>query len=772
MFIPRFSHFDWVIMGSTTQFLCRKLLLFLRIFWFAASAFFRRYLLSSEENTTRSDISFVEKTGNGSSPNEPEPELCPQIDAEAEAEQDAVGFVADGFGQKETSEFSFEFKFPTFEEFSRSRKENGDSISFGETNKYEFMPMKSCSRFVEEPETVSFAEGRSTDKDFVQISSEAKAVVEEVPQGQENVAEKIEAMAFEEEKGKETDALDEHDSFDQGEKEDSSTLDSDSGSISSSPLRLILNRLIDSYSDGFLSDGDFREEFELDNLAENNGDEVELHDELSDLDENYLDYSSKVHKEDGFHGEEEDTYTMEELRKLEEAHLQNVGKLSSDFLSEKDFRTEEDNPKNEEHGKKPAETTADSGKVSSKNSSDWDSEDSNKLESLWEHQELIEQLKMELKKVRATGLPTILEESESPKISEDLKPWKIDEKFQHADRMDELHKLYKSYRERMRKFDILNYQKMYAIGFLQLKDPLQSVSNPKSSVPSFGSIFSQSLFPSKRKKIGSDPMMKFVKELQGDLEVVYVGQMCLSWEILHWQYEKALELWESDPRGIRQFNEVAGEFQQFQVLVQRFTEDEPFQGPRVQNYVKTRCVLRNLLQVPVIREDSAKDRKKAMKRREGGDDDYYSITSDMLVEIMEESIRIFWRFVRADKYCSTGAAAAKCGRRGSPHPELQDPQDAELLMELRTNLRKKERKLKELLRSGNCILKRLRRSEEEESEQVLYFFSQVDMKLVARVLNMSRITTEQLIWCRNKLSTISFVNSKIRIDPSFFLFPC
>jgi hypothetical protein len=104
------------------------------------------------------------------------------------------------------------------------------------------------------------------------------------------------------------------------------------------------------------------------------------------------------------------------------------------------------------------------GKPNSKNSSEWDTEDSNGLETLWEHQDLIEQLKMELKKVRATGLPTILEESECPKIIEDLKPWKIDEKFQHGDRMGELHKFYKSYRERMRKFDILNYQKKYAVG--------------------------------------------------------------------------------------------------------------------------------------------------------------------------------------------------------------------------------------------------------------------------------------------------------------------
>ena len=93
-----------------------------------------------------------------------------------------------------------------------------------------------------------------------------------------------------------------------------------------------------------------------------------------------------------------------------------------------------------------------------------DLEDSNRFDTLWEHQDLIEQLKMELKKVRATGLPTILEDSESPRIMEDLKPWKIDENLQHGSTTNELPKFYRSYRERMRKFDILNYQKMYALG--------------------------------------------------------------------------------------------------------------------------------------------------------------------------------------------------------------------------------------------------------------------------------------------------------------------
>lgn len=93
-----------------------------------------------------------------------------------------------------------------------------------------------------------------------------------------------------------------------------------------------------------------------------------------------------------------------------------------------------------------------------------DDEEYNELETLWEHENLIEQLKMELKKARAARLPTILEESLAPKVVEDLKPWKINDKFLHKDPTEELHEFHTCYRERMRKFDILNYQKMNTIG--------------------------------------------------------------------------------------------------------------------------------------------------------------------------------------------------------------------------------------------------------------------------------------------------------------------
>lgn len=106
-------------------------------------------------------------------------------------------------------------------------------------------------------------------------------------------------------------------------------------------------------------------------------------------------------------------------------------------------------------------------------------------------------------------------------------------------------------------------------------------------------------------------MTRFIKELRSDLEVVYVGQMCLSWEFLHWQYIRALNnLWDSQrPHGIHQYNEVSEEFQQFMVLMLRFIEDESFQGTRVQHYIKCRCDFRSLLQVPVIKGNNNQVKK-------------------------------------------------------------------------------------------------------------------------------------------------------------------
>ncbi|XVF14256.1 hypothetical protein REPUB_Repub09cG0042700 [Reevesia pubescens] len=499
--------------------------------------------------------------------------------------------------EKESPNFFFKFQFQTqtFEELSRKFKgdENYnvgmelESIPSTSTNKYEFKSGNDFSCIMEKPDDLSFCvkelyadsnNGFLSEEYFLEQNLKDEAVTEEITETEEKVAEKTlveaeqseETVCEEEEVDLENNFTSHQDvsrNFQFLSEKGFTVPGTDMDSITSSPE--YMSNLIGSGSDGFLSDGDFEENFEVDSLSNIDRDK------------------GKLTKEEADDFDNEDRDIMEVLRKSEESQNQN----------------EDSNQEESGNDNGSTNTLDNSEKSNLDNSFASDSEDSNGLETLWEHQDLIEQLKMELKKVRATGLPTILEESESPKIMDDLKPWKIDEKFQHVDRMSELHKFYKSYRERMRKFDILNYQKMYAIGFLQSKDPFQSISShTSSSSPAITSLISQNLRIGRRKKSDFDPMTKFIKELHSDLEMVYVGQLCLSWEILHWQYEKAIEIWEYDPYGMRRYNEVAGEFQQFQVLMQRFIENEPFECPRVQNYVKNRCVLRNILQVPVIRD--------------------------------------------------------------------------------------------------------------------------------------------------------------------------
>ncbi|KAI4352578.1 hypothetical protein L6164_006816 [Bauhinia variegata] len=667
----------------------------------------------------------------------------------AESKSDCSETVKEdeNFGTEEDEEESpklvFKFEYQTWnlsEELNESNSERYDFVNpetaVSSISRYEFVSGKSFSHFLEEPEVPNFTvkevyinssdeplENKDVNDSGFSAKRDFKAA--EIP---ENPKEKVnDSMASAEKpccendgrensndtmKDKEASAADDFLSED-----DFMGLDSESDSTNLDSL--FESQLNCSTSDGFmfLSDTDFGTSFDGENAVDLEFEKLDVGYEAEDFDE------------------DEDRDVMEEYRKIE-SEVQNPDEFSHQPNREKD--------------------------ESAKSAALDSSEDSSHLETLWEHQDLIEQLKMELKKVRATGLPTILEDSESPRMVEDLKPWKIDEKFHHGNGINELPKFYRSYRERMRKFDILNYQKMYAIGYLQSKDPLKSFSGLKSSGSAVTSLLSQHLGLNRSKKTDSDPMKKFIRELYCDLEIVYVGQLCLSWEFLQWEYEKALELWESHQHGSPSYNEVAGEFQQFQVLLQRFIENEPFQGPRVENYVRNRCVMKNLLQVPVIREDSSKDKRKQRKREADSD----GITSEMLVEILEESIRTIWRFIRADKDASSTTLK---GMRG-----LQDPADSELFMQIRADLQKKEKRLKEVLRSGKCVLKKLKKHKEDgNTEQFLYFFSQVDMKLVWRVLNMSRITTDQLAWCRSKLDKINFVNRRrIHVDPSFLLFPC
>ncbi|MED6121649.1 hypothetical protein PIB30_032190 [Stylosanthes scabra] len=403
---------------------------------------------------------------------------------------------------------------------------------------------------------------------------------------------------------------------------------------------------------------------------------------------------------------------------------------------------------------------------------DWEDED----EEEDDDDELLQQLKMEMRIAKQGGLATILEEegeeeeekTESPsKVVEDLKPLKIeDKKVEFKDHILQIHKVYKSYAEKMRKLDVLNDQTMHAIGLLQLKDPPKVFIMAKSSGQGGKAFVTQNLWPRKAEKQTSDPMLKFVHELDRDLELVYVGQICLTWEILCWQHNKAKELQQHDSPWPRRYNLVAGEFQLFQVLIQRFIENEPFQGPRIKNYVKNRCILRNLLQIPAIKDDNRKD-KKITKWGEEED----AIASGKLLEIIKESMQVFWEFVRADKDYENVIPKISKKRIGN---DVSDPEISDLLVDIRVQLQKKEKKLKDIVRSGSCIVRKFQKQNNEDQIRVDHeqFLAQVGLRLISRVVNMKRLRKDQLVWCSEKLNRINFVGRKIQVEPYFLLFPC
>ncbi|KAL7110189.1 hypothetical protein ACP275_05G009500 [Erythranthe tilingii] len=386
--------------------------------------------------------------------------------------------------------------------------------------------------------------------------------------------------------------------------------------------------------------------------------------------------------------------------------------------------------------------------------SDSDSDLDDDEDVLSEHENLVQQMKMELKNCsRIKGLPTISEEFETPKIEQDLlKPLQIDRKIEYKDVINEIQKFYKCYTDKMRKLDILNYQTLQAISFLQLKDSEVLTACKKKADYLTPSILPKFL---KRKvqRVYADPMQKSIKEMHRDLELIYIGKLCLSWEILCWLYVKGQELTDYDSQGHNHsYNRAAEDFQQFQVLMQRFIEDEPFQGNRNQNYVRSRCMIRNLLHVPTIKDDCSKAKK---ERKEETD----AISLKQLVEMIKESMLIFREFIFADKKATRNAVL-----KG-----IQEPQNSELLVDVVSKLQKKERRIREHIRSRNCIVTKLRKSQRECDETST---SEVELRLVCRVLNVSNLTREHLVWCHNKLDNISFVEKKVHLDTSFMLFPC
>ncbi|CAJ1951907.1 unnamed protein product [Sphenostylis stenocarpa] len=241
-----------------------------------------------------------------------------------------------------------------------------------------------------------------------------------------------------------------------------------------------------------------------------------------------------------------------------------------------------------------------------------------------------------------------------------------------------------------------------------------------------------------------------------ELEAAYVAQICITWEALNWNYKNF-----QSKRASRGHEvdvgcpaTIAQRFQQFQVLLQRYVENEPYEhGRRPEIYARVRHLAPKLLLVPEYRE-SEND-----QRDENGFQS--KISSASFLMIMEDGIRTFMSFLKADKEKPCQILAAYFRRNRRP---LVDPTLLRLIKKVN---QKKKMKVKDLRRSSKCLRKRKLKGEEEME----ILMGLIDLKVVSRVLRMSELSEEQLHWCEEKMSKVRVVEGKLQRDSTPLFFP-
>ncbi|PWZ29222.1 hypothetical protein Zm00014a_019196 [Zea mays] len=233
------------------------------------------------------------------------------------------------------------------------------------------------------------------------------------------------------------------------------------------------------------------------------------------------------------------------------------------------------------------------------------------------------------------------------------------------------------------------------------------------------------------------------------LETAYVAHVALSWEALHCTYVHLSLIVAAQPDNPTTYNSAAQAFQQFQVLLQRFIENEPFEhGTRVEIYARSRSLLSKLLQVPTFQ---------VADRKDNTDDQMEpAISAHDLIKLLEESILTFRLFLKKDKR-KGGVLMSAHGHTGSSIQQVQ------------SSLDKKEAKLKELLKKRKGWKSKTWPGTVEEVQLLLAL---IDVKVVSRVLRVGKLSREQLLWCEEKLSKVGLTENRLRRDGSPILFPC
>ncbi|CAI0388470.1 unnamed protein product [Linum tenue] len=325
---------------------------------------------------------------------------------------------------------------------------------------------------------------------------------------------------------------------------------------------------------------------------------------------------------------------------------------------------------------------------------------------------------------------------------------------------------YQMYLERMRWFDVLNQDRTSGVSAvlnkqvdLCNKSPFEKIQLPED-FPSSPFNFVSPLSKIEKKRL--------MQSMENDFELIYVAQSCLSWEALRHQYKKleALASQENSSSSsssvLCDAHNIGQQFQNFEVLLERFMEDERSHGKRVWNYVRARFALDSLLQVPHL---------SVTVDREGRGEGTLQVKD--VFNILEKCINTFWTFITTDTIkkkpwwkLRSSLISTSC---------LEDLRDMRLLYDLTRQFRKKEMWLRDLQGKQRRWLRKMESHVEEESERKEILFTLIDMKLISRVLRLSVITTCQLKWCQEKLDKIECQDGKIvrhcSRDDALLLFP-
>ncbi|GLU17449.1 hypothetical protein SLE2022_338160 [Rubroshorea leprosula] len=308
--------------------------------------------------------------------------------------------------------------------------------------------------------------------------------------------------------------------------------------------------------------------------------------------------------------------------------------------------------------------------------------------------------------------------------------------------------VYEKYCERMLFFDRMSAQQ-------QLKETGHqnpSTPSPRSSSKKLRSpLRCLSLKKIEEPDEETEKLQQSINDSYQDLETAYVAQICLTWEALHCQYTQLSQIILCQPENPTCYSHSAQQFQQFQVLLQRFIENEPFEeGIRPQIYARARNLLPKLLQAPNIQ---GSDQKENVEE----ESDSLVLAPDLIEEI-KTSILTFHLFLKMDKKKTT--VLNLFGNQNVMASPLQ---------QIQSSLEKKGIKLKELRKKRKGWKKE---SWPQSHDDVQLLLSLIDIKVISRVLRMMRISKEQLFWCEEKMKKVDFCDGKLQRDPSPILFPC